>query len=112
MTIDEQFEELKQFYPHAKRATESGIEFILIPELILPSGCLPEKIDAVLCPTMRDGYDSRLFYAEQITGIPTKNWNGKLRICDRSWVSYSWKSSSGMTLLQMVMYHLHTLKCT
>jgi hypothetical protein len=108
---DIQFEELKQFYPNVKRATDGGVEFILLPELELPPGCKPEKADAVLCPVLRDGYASRIFYPQEIEGIPAKNWNGKLRICDRNWVAYSWKAESGLSLLQMVRYHLYTLGC-
>lgn len=108
-SFEQQFEELQKFYPHAQKALEGGVEFILLPELDLPPNCKPEKSDALLCPVLRDGYHTRLFYSQQISGIPTKNWNGKKHICDRNWVSYSWKSKEGMELLEMVRYHLHTL---
>lgn len=108
-TFEEQMQELKRFYPRAVAIPEGGIDFIFIPELKLPSGCIPDKCDSLLCPAFRDGYHTRLFYSQQITGIPNKNWNGKLRICDRTWVSYSWKSRDGMELLEMIRYHLSTL---
>jgi hypothetical protein len=109
LSFEDQFEELKRFYPQALRTNEAGVEFILLSELELPSGCVPAKTDVVLCASPRDGYSSRLFYPQQITGIPQKNWNGNLRICDRNWVAYSWKANSPMTLLEMVRYHLNTL---
>jgi len=111
-SFEKQFEELKRFYPQAQRAFEGGIEFILLNELELPPNCIPEKIDAVLCPTLSDGYQSRFFYEQQITGIPSKNWNGKKRICDRNWVAYSWGAKPGLELLEMVRYHLYTLNCS
>lgn len=111
-SFDQQFEELQKFYPHAQKALEGGIEFILLPELDLPPNCEPKKIDALLCPVLRDGYHTRLFYSQRINGIPPKNWNGKKYICDRNWVAYSWKSKEGMELLEMVRYHLHTLNCS
>jgi hypothetical protein len=108
-TIEDQILEVKRFYPRAEIIPEGGINFVFIPELELPSGCIPRNVDALLCPVMRDGYNTRLFYAQMIEGIPTKNWNGILRLCDRNWVSYSWKSTEGMELIQMIMYHLSTL---
>lgn len=108
-TVVEQMEELKRFYPNARLVTEGGIQYIYIPDLKLPSGCTPEIIEALLCPVLRDGYHTRLFYSEKITGIPQKNWNGNIRICDRNWLSYSWKSREGMGLLEMIRYHLSTL---
>jgi hypothetical protein len=109
LSFEEQFEELKRFYPQALRTIEAGVEFILLKELDLPSGCVPEKSDVVLCASPRDGYASRLFYPQQVSGIPAKNWNGNLRLCDRNWVAYSWQATTSMTLLEMVRYHLNTL---
>lgn len=108
-TLEDQILEVKRFYPRTEIIPEGGINFVFLPELELPSGCIPGNIDALLCPAMRDGYNTRLFYAQMIEGIPTKNWNGILRLCDRNWVSYSWKSTEGMELIQMIMYHLSTL---
>lgn len=108
-TFEDQMIELQRFYPNSIVIQEGGINFIFIPELKLPLGCTPEKIDALLCPVLRDGYNTRLFYVQIVEGIPGKNWNGNLRICDRNWVSFSWKSRDGMNLLEMVRYHLSTL---
>lgn len=108
-TFETQLEELRRFYPDARVIPEGGINFVFVPKLKLPSGCLPEEIDALLCPVPRDGYHTRLFYDQQITGIPQKNWNGKLRLCDRTWVSFSWTSKDGMELLEMVQYHRSAL---
>ena len=107
--FEDQLLELKRFYPGVQIIPEGGINYIFIPELKLPSGCVPEKSEALLCPVLRDGYHTRLFYGQKIDGIPSKNWNGNLRLCDKNWFSYSWKSQDGMELIQMVMYHLSTL---
>jgi hypothetical protein len=110
--FEEQLLDLKRFYPDVRVFPEGGTNFIFFPNMKLPSGCQPEKVDALLCPVLRDGYNTRLFYAQLIEGIPQKNWNGNLRICDKNWVSYSWKSKDGMELLEMVRYHLSTLTLT
>lgn len=109
-SFEDQVRELQRFYPGTKVIPEGGINFLFLPEIELPSGCLPEMTDALLCPEPRDGYHTRLFYSKKIEGIPQKNWNGVLRVCDKNWYSYSWKSQGGMNLIQMVRYHLSTLK--
>ena len=34
----------------------------------MPNGCTPARVDASLCPTPRDGYTSRLFFAHKVEG--------------------------------------------
>lgn len=108
-SAEEQFLEVQRFYPDAIIIPEGGVNYVFIPDLELPSGCVPQKIDALLCPVLKNGYQSRLFYTQKIEGIASRNWNGNLRLCDRTWVSFSWKSKDGMSLLEMMRYHLYTL---
>lgn len=101
-------EELKRaFGNELKTFNEGGMPFILIEKLSLPNGCKPEHEDALLCPSSRDGYPSRLFLASQIQSPIQRNWNAKgVRIGERTWFAVSWKVEAALRLLQMVSAHL------
>ena len=106
---EDQISELKRIYPNAQMAQEGGFTFFLLPGLMLPDGCNPTSVDALLCPMPRDGYSSRLFFSVRI-GTPNKpNWNGNARILDKTWVAISWKISPNQRLVQMIRSHLDAL---
>lgn len=109
---EDQVRELEEIYPNVKQAIEAGVVYFLLPQLVLPIGCMPEYVDALLCPTSRDGYQSRLFFAQMIQGVPTRNWNaqGIARILDANWQSISWQTRPGLRLVQMVSAHLDALR--
>ena len=109
-TISEQLDILKNIYPGTQKLQEGEIIYYYIPGMNLPDGCSPSKTDVLLCPSMRDGYSSRLFFAEKITGCPTRNWNFEGRILDRTWYGISWRLNSKHTLVQMVSAHLDALR--
>lgn len=107
MTLpDDQVRELARLFPGVQQANEGGVTFFLIPKLSLPAGCTPERVDALLCPTARDGYPSRLFLAEQVT---SRSWS-TARILERNWHMVSWRIREGPRLAQMVMAHLDAFK--
>ena len=67
MTIpEEEVAELKQLCPDVQQCEEAGCTYLLLPGLILPEGCSPSRTDVLLCPFARDGYSSRLFFAERV----------------------------------------------
>ena len=107
----DQIEELLRFYPNAQQATEAGITYFLLPELEMPNGCTPARVDALLCPTPRDGYTSRLFFAHKVEGGIRRNWHvqGTARILDRNWSAISWKTDPNLRLVQKVRAHLDAL---
>src|SRR6185312_12293996 len=82
--------ELERLYPGVKRCEEGGALFYYIPILLLPSGCIPTQTEALLCPTPRDGYPSRLYFAQQVQGPVTLNWNTTCRILEHTWHAFSW----------------------
>ena len=109
----DQVAELKAFAPGVASCEERGVTYFLLPNLQLPAGCVPPTVDALLCPTPRDGYESRLFFSQEITtGARAQNWHVKNeRIFDRSWFAFSWKTNqAGLRLAQMVTEHLCALK--
>lgn len=110
---DDQVGELKRLSPLVQQCDEGGRAYLLLPGLCLPEGCSPATADALFCPTERDGYPSRLFFAERVASGTPLNWNANgVRIAERNWYAFSWKVSSGLRLAQMVAAHLRALQCT
>jgi hypothetical protein len=105
-----EIQELVLVFPSVQQVTEAGVVYFLLPGLLLPETCVPNKVDALLCPSSRDGYASRLFFSAQISGCPQRNWNAHVRILDRTWYGISWKVPDTQRLVQMVLTHLTALK--
>jgi len=111
MTLPEdQLQELRTFFPSVACAKEAGITYVFLPNATLPSGCVPASVDLLLCPAPRDGYSSRLYFAEQVSGLKQLNWNGSTRVLERNWFAYSWKIEPGIRLVQMVQAHLQAFR--
>lgn len=111
MEFDEiQIEELKQIAPNLSVAQEGGYTFILIEDLLLQDNCVPLKVDALLCPKPREGYESRLFFSTKITGCPERNWNGNIRVLEKNWYAISWKVNGNLRLTEMLLVHLTALR--
>lgn len=99
--------------PEAQVAREGGATFLLLPALPLPEGIQPRAADALLCPTPRDGYPSRLYYAVQPQHAPPQFRNVRAtHILGRTWYACSWRVRSGLRLAQLVRAHLDALKQT
>ncbi|MGC4033249.1 MAG: hypothetical protein QM754_16255 [Tepidisphaeraceae bacterium] len=108
---EDQIVELKALYPGLTRFAEAGTTYLLLPAAKLPDGCSPERTDLLLCPTARDGYPSRLFFAERVECGKSLNWNGNARIVERNWQAYSWKvNRNDLRLAQLVTSHLRALQ--
>ncbi|MFA6411795.1 MAG: hypothetical protein WCW53_03795 [Syntrophales bacterium] len=107
----EQIEEMKGLFKNISSCSEGKYIYFFMPDLQLPEGCVPEKIDALLCPMSRDGYDSRLFFAERIKSCNSPNWNANgIRIIERNWHAFSWKVPPNLRLTQMLAAHLRGLQ--
>jgi len=107
---EDQIAELKQFFREIFAATEGGIIYLLLRDAALPSGCMPARMDLLLCPFERDGYPSRLYFAERVQCAKALNWNSGVRVLERNWSAFSWKIAGGLRLLQMVQEHLRALR--
>ena len=107
-----QIDELKGLCTELLAADEGGTGFLLLRDAILPPACVPAKLDLLLCPAQRDGYESRLFFAEKPSCTKALNWSGPVRILDRNWWVYSWKIPNGcrLRLAQMVSTHLAAMR--
>lgn len=105
----DQIEALRRLCDSLAEAEECGTRYLLLRGLRLPDGCQPASVDALLCPTGRDGYASRLFFAEQVPTKQPRNWNGTVRILERTWHGMSWKVQPGLDLVAMLGSHLRAL---
>jgi len=109
----DQIDELKTCCPNLSAIMDGGKEYVLISGLKLPEGCNPKVVDALLCPTMRDGYTSRLFLSSKVTHKGEgQNWNAaNVAIANRNWWAVSWKTNhDSLRLLGMVTAHLQAFK--
>lgn len=107
---DDQIAELKRIAPNLSQAEEGGHSYIRIAGFTLPSGCSPESCDLLLHPAPRDNYQSRLYFSSMITGCPSLNWNGNIRVLGQNWVAFSWETPPNLRLAQMLLVHLSGLR--
>jgi hypothetical protein len=112
--LEDEINELKLAFSGLSTASEGGARFILMPQLELPDGCDPVVVDALLCPTARDGYPSRLYVAERVKhGGPGQNWNGEQMILGRRWFALSWRTHGADRRLAAILAgHLEAFTCT
>jgi hypothetical protein len=110
MFPEDQVDALKTICPNLSLGEEAKTHFIRIETLKLPEGCEPRVVKALLCPSGRDGYPSRLFISQKVShGGRGQNWNPNesVVILGEHWWAISWKTTrSNQTLLEMVLDHL------
>jgi hypothetical protein len=110
---DDQVEELRHLAPRIQLFHEGDAPFFLLERMPLPEWCTPKEMDALLCPISRDGYTSRLYFAEQAKSTRGQpNWTGgPFRILERNWLAYSWNPQrSDLRLAQIVANHLRAFR--
>lgn len=112
MFPQDQIDELKGLCSGLSLIAEAGMQYLLIQTLVLPKGCEPPQLDVLLCPTARDGYPSRLFFAQQVKGPRPFSWNANgVRIGERHWHAFSWRiGGSNLRLAQILTSHLSALQ--
>ncbi len=91
---------------------EFSLQYVLLPGLRLPQGCTPAGVDALLSLNQRDGYPTRLFFAQQVNCKNSLNWNGQnVAILQRLWFAYSWNyvTNDGRPL-EVLANHLKALQ--
>jgi hypothetical protein len=109
---EEHLNELKNSFPdkELKMCDDAGISYILIPAVTLPEPCVPNVVDLLYCPTPRDGYSSRLLFAEKIASKNNLNWNTTTVILGKTWYAFSWKIDDNQSLLNSIFGYLRALR--
>ncbi len=70
---------------------DSGLRYVLVPALQIPSACNRTVVAALICMDTRDGYPTRLFLSEQVsTTARSLNWNTTTAIAGQTWHAFSW----------------------
>jgi len=108
MYPENELEGLKGYCSSLRLLKEGEVNFLYLVSLRLPTGCRPETCDALLCPTPRDGYPSRLYLSVQVTSPYARNWNvSNARIGEKNWFAFSWRVGlQNPTLVQVLIAHL------
>lgn len=111
--LADQAQHLKAYCKGVSTLQDGGMTLYRLEALALPDGCSPPRIDALLCNFERDGYQSRLFFAQRLQCPIERNWNFDGPIAGQRWFSFSWKvDPSGLCLRQLLASHLEGLtKC-
>ena len=104
----EQIEALKPYCASLRALVEGGTTFFYLEKMPLPVGCTPSSCDALLCPSSRDNYPSRLYLSVKVESPYSRNWNvTDARIGEKNWFAFSWKVElPGATLVQILLAHL------
>jgi len=88
MVAQEHLDELTLACGCVAAVTEGGVDFVFLPRLILPSGCVPRETEALLCVGRHGGYTTRLFLPAIIPGKGA-NWTAHI-VAGRLWHTWSW----------------------
>ena len=89
MVTDEMLEQVRHlFCQDATVMAEAGLTYIHLPILKLPEGNSPATLEGLLCLQPRDGYTTRLFLSQPITG-KGPNWTIH-SIFGKAWHTCSW----------------------
>jgi hypothetical protein len=89
--LNAEIEQLEQICPGAQLMREGGLAFAFLPKLKFVSRGTRVALDALLAPQGHSGYDTRLFFEEQLpNGLP---WYAQ-QILGRTWHAISWRSVS------------------
>jgi hypothetical protein len=110
----EQVAELKStFQSDVTEFHEGGIDYLYISELKMPPGCTPSHTNILFCPVPHSGYQSRLFFKDQIrhpSQVPGRpNWQPTQLILGQSWHNFSYQGITLSRFSNMVINHLRGL---
>jgi len=110
MIDKERFEKLLEDYPKAKTVTEGAEEFIFLPhaKVTLLDGNEAE-LDMLLCPHLREGKPTRLYFSKQLKTRRPRNW-GPSRILEKEWHAISWNGvEASLSYSEMIAEHIGAL---
>lgn len=108
--MEQELDELRKISPEAAIYSEGGKDYVLMPYVRVPDPSSALVTDLLFCPTEREGYPSRLFFAQQVPSKTARPWTS-FRIIGREWWAYSWRVEAGTnSLLQLIGIHMGALR--
>ncbi len=109
MSPPAQFSPVRETWPDVEYWEEAGIPYVHFPVLRFPAAGQETAMAALLCPRRRDGYDTRLFLEQQISGRG-QNWK-RHTIRGRAWWTFSWGGvSADLPWEEILANHLRALQ--
>ncbi|HEX8584228.1 MAG TPA: hypothetical protein VF680_07450 [Allosphingosinicella sp.] len=87
-----EIEQLERICPGTRLMTEGGLAFAFLPELKFRSRGATLQMDALLAPQGHSGYETRLFFDQQLPDISAA-WYQQ-QILGRTWHALSWRGVS------------------
>jgi len=104
-----QFAGLKAMHNSAVLLAEGGQPVVLLPGFSFTAGGQAQIMDLLLVPFAHTGYDTRLFFAQAITGRAS-NWN-QHRVVERNWWAPSWNHvPATLPWIKMLLAHLRAVE--
>jgi hypothetical protein len=109
MVPPEHLQELRELCGEVRELAEGGRTYIYLPRLRLPTGCIPNEVEGLLCIQEHSGYATRLFLSQAVSGRGT-NWSVH-RVLDRPWHTWSWNNVSAQVRPSSILAeHLRALR--
>ena len=102
--------EIRAVCPDAAPMQEGGAVYVYLPKLLLPAGCDPPEVEALLRPGQGpDGYTTRLFLSH---AFPSKGQNWTVHhILDKTWHTFSYNNvPSDLRLIEILANHIKVLR--
>jgi hypothetical protein len=109
MVAEEHLEELRAAFGSVSAMVEAGIDFVFLPRLVLPEGCTPREVQALLCLGQHGGYTTRLFLQQ---AVPARgaNWSSHA-VVGKTWWTWSWNQvPAGLRPAEILAEHLRGLR--
>lgn len=99
---------LRRLCPEAEQWDEQGGSLVYLPGLRVESAGAIRTVDVLLCPRERDGYQTRLFFSEQLP--VSRNWS-PYTLMARTWYACSWQGvPADQPWLDILASHLEAVK--
>lgn len=105
---EDQVARLRALCPGAELWEDGGKPLVFLPQLRVICGEKTHAVDCLLCPSARDSYDTRLFFAVQLP--VNRNWGAHV-IKATTWYAFSWNGiPSDQQWLDILVCHLEAVK--
>jgi hypothetical protein len=105
MSPEEQLSPIIDLCDHAQLVDETGRKVVFLPSMTFQVGKGEATQDLLFVPFRHSGYDSRLFFAEQLGGNLAVNWT-QHHLLGRVWWAPSFKVNTSLTWRDQILQHI------